>query len=99
MKQHKYFEAKFQFIDKALQLQAAEYERRLSALNGEAERLRNMQAMYVPRETFDTVIREFEKKIEILTAVNLKGEGRASWVNAIPWIISIVGLFLMYYLK
>lgn len=93
------YKIKFEAMEKALQLQAKEYERRLSDLNGEAGRLRDMQATYVPREVFDTVVKDLEKRIEILTAVNLKGEGVKGLAAIIPWIISIIGLFLMYYLK
>lgn len=93
------FKTKFEAMEKALQLQAKEYERRLSDLNGEAGRLRDMQATYVPREVFDTVVKDLEKRIEILTAVNLKSEGVKGLAAIIPWIISIIGLFLMYYLK
>lgn len=93
------YKIKFEAMEKALQLQAKEYERRLSDLNGEAGRLRDMQATYVPREVFDTVVKDLEKRIDILTAVNLKGEGVKGLAAIIPWIISIIGLFLMYYLK
>jgi hypothetical protein len=43
--------------DKALKIGAAEYERRLELLNGEAERLRKMQETYLPRELFETMIK------------------------------------------
>lgn len=44
--------------EKALELQAVEIARRLEALNGEAGRLREMQAQFVPRETWDAGARE-----------------------------------------
>lgn len=44
---------KFKASREALQIQANEYERRLSALNGEASRLREMQSTYLPREVYE----------------------------------------------
>jgi hypothetical protein len=41
--------------DRALGLQAKEYSRRLDLLNGEAERLRQMQMTYVSRELYERV--------------------------------------------
>lgn len=93
------YKVKFEAMEKALLLQAKEYERRLSDLNGEAGRLRDMQATYVPREVFDTVVKDMEKRIEILTAVNLKTEGVKSLYSIIPVALTIIGLFMMYYLK
>ena len=39
--------------DRALDLQSKEYARRLDLLNGEADRLRQMQMTYVPRELYE----------------------------------------------
>ena len=56
-------------------LQAKEYERRLDALNGEAERLKHMQATYLPREVFDARQRELNLKIDVLTRLVYIGCG------------------------
>jgi hypothetical protein len=48
----------FRNAERALEKQADEYERRLSILNGEAQRLKDMQIKYLPRETFETIQRE-----------------------------------------
>lgn len=82
---------------RALELQAKEYERRLDALNGEAGRLRLIQANYIPREVFDAAIKELDKKVEVLTAVNLKGEGKTSWEKYIPWLIMIGAIIFAYF--
>jgi hypothetical protein len=50
--------------DKALHLQATEYERRLDLLNGEAKRLRDIQATYLPREVYEAKMETLEKIIE-----------------------------------
>jgi len=49
------WEAWFAALDKALALQAHEYERRLEDLNGEASRLHTVMSMTVNREVFDKV--------------------------------------------
>ena len=41
--------------DTARILQAAEYERRLEHLNGEAERIRQREITYVPRELYERI--------------------------------------------
>ena len=110
MKDLKRIEERLTWMDKALQLQAKEYERRLNDLNGEAGRLREMQQTYIPREIFDRslqqqnekferVISDLKERIEILTAVNLKNEGIKSISAIIPWAISIGGMILVYYLN
>lgn len=52
--------------DDRLKLQAKEYKRRLDALNGEAERLRSMQASYVPREVYAQFEMSTNKEITAL---------------------------------
>lgn len=106
----KHVEERFAWAEKALKLQATEYERRLEALNGEAGRLREMQQTYIPREIFDRslqqqnekferVVSDLKERIEILTAANLKSEGLKSISAVIPWVISIGGMILVYYLN
>ena len=48
---------------RALEIQANEYERRLSILNGEAAKLSLMQATYLPREIYDRDIARMQKDI------------------------------------
>jgi len=51
----KLFNTRLEAQDSARELQATEYARRLDILNGEAERLRQMQATYVPRELYERI--------------------------------------------
>jgi hypothetical protein len=51
-------------VEKARELQAAEYERRLALLNHEAAQLKDMQAQYVPREVFDNKMSELFGRID-----------------------------------
>jgi hypothetical protein len=52
--------------DRALTVATAELHRRLEMLNGEASRLREMQATYVPRETFDRSVEAIEKATKVM---------------------------------
>ena len=56
-----------QGTNRALDLQTAEVSRRLDLLNGEAERLRIIQATYVPREVSDAVTARLETSMKGLT--------------------------------
>lgn len=47
--------------DRALMVSTNELHRRLEMLNGEAGRLREMQASYIPRETYDRGFDAIEK--------------------------------------
>ena len=97
MKHSEYIEHRFKALDKALKLQAKEYHRRLSELNGEASRLREMQSTYIPREVFDQTVKDLKERIEVLTAVNLKGQGAKELRSWIPLILTTIGLLLAYY--
>jgi len=53
-------------IRRALDISSAEYARRLDFLNGEAERLREMQMTYILRETYDMSHRQLEDKLDTI---------------------------------
>lgn len=78
--------------DKALELQAAEISRRLNELNGEAERLKEMQGSYLPREKFDDFERRTE--IELKGVVALKGQIKGTIVM-IAAIVSMITTLLI----
>jgi hypothetical protein len=69
--------------ERALALQTDEFKRRLTELNGEAERLRKMQATYLPREVFDVKVRHIEVGILsiLLALVGLFGTVVIAWVQ------------------
>ena len=54
-------DAHFESLEKALGLQAHEYERRLAELNGEQSRLREERGRFLPRELYDTFISDTNK--------------------------------------
>lgn len=91
-----FFEEKLKSLEKALELQAKEYERRLDELNGEAGRLHKMQEMYVLREVFERTIDELRKELRILSEWKTKQEGRYQLTQYIPWILTAISIFLMY---
>jgi hypothetical protein len=78
--------------EKALRLQAKEYERRLEILNHEAIQLRDMQAKYVPREVFDSKHYELEQKIQINTDYILAQRGKSDLQKWIPWLLAAATL-------
>ena len=85
----------FKLRDKALELQAAENERRLSALNGEAERLRKMQAEYVPRETYYSERNKTASDIDDLKAWKNNMVGRQAIISVLTATIISVLLWLI----
>lgn len=83
----------------SLRLQAKEYRRRLSELNGEAGRLRNMQTTYIPREVFENSLKsESEKREAAAKALAAKQQElvdntimpMVSWQNKLQGKIAII---------
>lgn len=52
--------------DRELKLQAAEYERRLQALNHENERIVEILKQSIPREIFERTLNDLNNRIQIL---------------------------------
>jgi hypothetical protein len=71
-------EIRLEAAEKALKLQAEEYSRRLDILNGEADRLRQMQSTYVPRELWDNEHRRLMTAIDSLNSFRDASLGRYS---------------------
>lgn len=93
---YKFFTEKFKARDKQLKLQAKEYERRLEALNHEADQLKNMQATYTPREVFDRTVDELRKEIKVFNDWKTKQDGKSDLTKFIPWILTAVSIYLIY---
>lgn len=95
-RQKKDVEAAFQ----ALHLQFEEYQRRLNILNGEAERLREMQATYLPREVWDNNLLIVRKELDELKAYRDKASGRQTVISGvIAAVVSFAFLLLNFVLK
>lgn len=78
-------------IDTALVLQAKEYERRLDLLNGEASRLRDIQATYLPREVYEVFKKDQQNEIYDLKSFKDATIGRQGIIGYIvPTIISAI---------
>ena len=69
------------YIDKALQLQASEYERRLDDLNHAHAQAVEAQAKTVPREMFDQYVKETAAREQALIAA--QSDKSATQVEAI----------------
>ena len=82
--------------DKALALQAREYERRLDELNHSHDEARRVLGTYVPRDIYD---RDFDRIREVLATLktNLEKElaTRTGFSRGLgTWIIALTGLSL-----
>jgi hypothetical protein len=71
----------FQGRDTATAHQFTEFMRRLSELNGEAGRLREMQSSYVPREVHEAKIDDLTKSIRSLENAQANIFGRIAVVS------------------
>jgi hypothetical protein len=71
----------FQGRDAATTHQFNEFMRRLAELNGEAGRLREMQASYVPREVYDTKLDDLTKSIRALENAQANIFGRIAVIS------------------
>jgi biopolymer transport protein ExbB/TolQ len=97
-----YFLLKFGSLDKALELQAKEYERRLDNLNHEAQQLKDMQSTYVPREAYEIKQGQIEQELKDLRRAKDITEGKASQrsvniaylIASLSFIIGLIGLVL-----
>jgi hypothetical protein len=94
-------ELKFETNAQALKIQAKEYERRLEALNGEAKRLREMQATYIGKEIYDAhhlelhkVCDELKQRLDIASGRDLTISGIVALASSI-----LVGLIIHLILK
>jgi len=85
---------KFHAAAEALTKQAAEYERRLSALNHEAAQLKDMQATYMPRELYNSEMKGIREELKELNAFknNLIGK-----LVIVPVLVSI-GIGILFFL-
>ena len=84
----------------ALSIRSRETERRLDNLNGEAERLKNIQATYLPRTEYSLQYDHLKDDIESLklSRAELRGKASQTSVNVaygISFISMILGLISM----
>ena len=91
--------------EKARELQAKEYERRLSDLNGEAGRIKANQEKSISVEKFDGFINQINQKfdqiakeIKTLSDASTKDAGKSEWKQYVPWFIATLMAALSLYL-
>lgn len=99
----------FRGLEKALKIQAIEYERRLVALNGEVARIKESQEKSISVERFDGVLNQLnarfdaqQKEINELREFRNVYQGRATWTQRyVPWgvatILAIIAILLSYF--
>jgi hypothetical protein len=75
---------------KALEIQTLELRRRLDELNGEAGRLKSMQAHYVSRETYESKHEDLVRRINMMESFKANMEGRMWIGGAVILILAAV---------
>lgn len=88
---------RFRRVEKAMELQAREYERRLNDLNHENERIKESQAKSISVEKFDGMMSQVSFRID-QNSNSIKGlsdeshkiQGKSEWRQYIPWVISTI---------
>lgn len=89
------------FTEHALKLQAREYERRLDILNGEAQRLKDMQETYVLKTEWDIKHDALCKIVDDLQSFKDNMSGRQSIItvviaSGISLLISVITALIIY---
>ncbi len=82
----------------ALDLNAREIARRLEILNGEAERLRQIQATYLPRELYENNFNAINRAINEIQTTMATQQGRSQVLSAaisagISIVIAVITVF------
>jgi len=77
----------FKSRDDALDHQFNEWMRRLTDLNGEAGRLREMQAKYVPREVFESKLEDLAKGVRALENFQSNMLGKIAVVSGVASLL------------
>lgn len=80
--------------DKALRLQAEEYERRLSALNNEQARLAADRERFLPREVFDSFLKDTDIWRNTVNRFMAATSGRDSGIG-VAWTAGIAAIGLL----
>jgi hypothetical protein len=79
--------------------QERENERRLNALNGEGERIKEILKESIPREIFDRTLESMRVRIAAVEAAQIKAEGRHQLTQYVPWIIAAAAIVFDYFKK
>lgn len=85
-------------LSRALELQAAEYARRLEELNHEAKRMAERDRLFIPRETFDV----FEKELlgwrytvnQALSTTSGRNKGLSLAWSIVLGAVALAGAFM-----
>ena len=90
-------EAAVEASDRALLVQAREYERRLADLNHAHELAKEAAALTVPRETFDRFVFQIDAWKEEVTIALARSAGAASVLVAVALsVVSLGGVILTF---
>jgi len=89
------FEAYRRTSDRALLVADAEFHRRLDELNGEAERLKNMQATYLPREIYERNRETVEARMGSIERFNANLTGKQWIAGAVILVLAAALAFFV----
>jgi hypothetical protein len=84
--------------EKALMLQAKEYERRLESLNHEADQLKSMQRTYVSQEVYDEKMKNMDSELRLLRSFKDNMEGRMIGYSAIAFILALATSIALHFI-
>lgn len=87
--------------EEKLKLQAAIYDKHLSDLNHEGDRIKEVQKQSIPREVFDRTMIEVNAKLAIVTKWQDSQQGSSmnkdKVVTYIPYLIALAALALAFF--
>jgi len=92
------FEEYKENMRRALEIQAREYERRLSDLNHEKEQLKEQQTTYVRLETYNTRNHDVDTQLRALNSFRDNMQGRMIGYSGIVLLIGIAATILLHFL-
>lgn len=92
-------ELKELLIEKARQLQAVEYERRIGESNNHLAKLKEVYAQIkaenIPREVHDRDMKEVFGKIEVLTtSKDFSSGSKSTWTSVFAAIVAVAGILI-----
>jgi len=83
---------RFDAASAALDIQTRELQRRLELLNGEADRLRMMQATYVPREVWERHGETLASELQTLVKARERDIGRISVIAGLVAVLMSIAV-------
>ncbi len=105
-----FLEERHNQLRREIKKQAKEYSRRLTVLNGEGDRIKEILKESIPREVFDRmvnsitekydrIINDLSDKVQLNTNYNNAQEGKNQLTKWVPWAIAAAAFIYSIYKK